>query len=178
MILAPPAPAKTHSAGPPTWDPVVNALRDELEEYGGLVRLYDEQQKQIFAHDAEAVTDLVPLLEQQAEAARLRRLERERAVRAFAATRGRTSGSSLREMLPEFPHDVRPLLQALIDEINELARRIRKRGHQNQMLLGRLVELHRELLPALGRSVVRTYSNRGQVALNTSGPTAVYRATG
>ena len=47
MILAPPAPAKTHSAGPPAWDPIVNALRDELGEYGGLVRLYDEQQKQI-----------------------------------------------------------------------------------------------------------------------------------
>jgi len=179
MMLAPSAPSRTPAADKPSWDPIVVALRDELEEYGGLIRLFDEQQQKIFARDAAGVTEVVHELEVQTNVARGTRQVRERVVRAFAEKRGQVAGSSLREMLSEFPVDVRPLLTALIEEINDLVRRIRKRGRQNQMLLGRLIDLHRELLPALGRPVTRTYSSRGEVAVRTAGSsTTTYRATG
>ena len=163
----------------PAWSPVVDALRSELAEYGGLMRLFDEQQKKIFALDAEAVAGFVPQLDQQAELARGRREEREQAVRRYAAARGCPTDRPLRALLPEFPSEVRPLLEALIDEINHLLHRTKQRTRQNQMMLSRLVELHRELVPALRpQSFTKTYSRQGQVAVATIAAGPTYRATG
>jgi hypothetical protein len=171
---APPAPAAQ------VWDPIVTALRGELEEYGGLMQLFDEQQRKIFAHDAEAVAELVVQVEAQVNSTRERRAIRTRLVRDFAKAHGRDTGSSLRQLRPEFPQEMRPLLGALIEEINRLVQRARQRHRQNQMLLGRLIDLHRQLIPALGaRDFTKTYSREGQVAISiaSAGPTT-YRATG
>lgn len=169
----------TTPAEAPVWETVVEALRGELAEYGGLLRLFDEQQKKLFALDATAVSEFVPLIEEQAETAKERRNEREATVRAFAAGRGRAGDRSLRQLLPEFPEAVRPLLQALIDEINHLLHRTRQRSRQNQMMLARLVELHHELVPALRpQAFTKTYSRMGQVAVSAVGTGPTYRATG
>ncbi len=166
-------------AGVPAWTAVVEALRSELAEYGGLLGLFEAQQKKIIALDADAVSEFVPQLELQAEAARHRRDERERAVREYASARGRAGVPSLRQLLPEFPSEVRPLLEALIDEINHLVLRTRQRTRQNQMMLARLVELHHELLPALRpQAFTKTYSRHGQVAVSTVATGPTYRATG
>ena len=157
------------------WDAVVVALRDEMQEYGGLLGLLEEQQRQIFAHDAEALLGIVVRLEQQSGILRERRTVREQAVRAYAATRGHPREHSLRRLLPEFAADIRPLLEALLEEINHLILRARRRTRQNQMLLARLLALHRRLFPALAPDIgPRTYSRRGQIA-SGSGGGPVYR---
>lgn len=163
----------------PSWTPVVEALRNELAEYGGLLRLFDEQQKTILALDSDGVAAFVPQLEQQAEAARVCRLEREQTVRSYATQHGQPMGRSLRQLLPEFPAEVRPLLEALIDEINSLLKRAKQRTRQNHMMLGRLVELHRELVPNLRpQAFTKTYSRHGQVAVATAVALPTYRAAG
>ena len=165
--------------GTSDWSPVVDALRSELAEYGGLLRLFEEQQDRILALDASAVADYVPKLEQQAAAARYCRNTREDAVRGYATSHGCPADRTLRQLLTEFPVDVRPLLEALIDEINHLISRTKKRTHQNQLMLARLVEFHRELVPALRpQSFTKTYSRHGQVSVSTSAATPTYRATG
>jgi len=177
MILADTPPSSVGEC--PTWSTVVDSLRCELAEYGGLLRLFEEQQQRIVALDAEAVAGFVPLLEQQAESARLCRAERETAVRHYAAARGCPTDRPLRQLLPEFPSEVRPLLEALIDEINHLLHRTKQRTRQNQMMLSRLVELHRDLVPALRpQSFTKTYSRQGQVAVAAVGTGPTYRAQG
>ncbi len=172
--------ADTIPAAVPTWTPVVEALRSELAEYGGLLQLIDGQQKKIFALDSEGVAEFVPQLEQQAETARERRDEREAVVRDFARAHGQPTERPLRQMLTAFPAEVRPLLEALIDEINHLLQRTKQRTRQNQLMLRRLVELHHELVPALRpQAFTKTYSRSGQVAVAATtavGPT--YRAAG
>lgn len=176
MILAAPAPA---SAPAPSWTPVVDALRAELAEYGGLLQLFDEQQKMIFALDPDGVAGFAPLLEQQAACARNCRTDREQAVRAFAVAQGEPTDRSLRQLLPVFPTEVRPLLEALIDEVNHLLHRTKQRTRQNHLMLGRLVELHRELVPALRpQAFTKTYSRQGQVAVAAAGNLPLYRAAG
>lgn len=176
MILADTAPLP---AAAPTWAPVVDSLRNELAEYGGLLQLFDEQQKKIFALDSDGVAEFVPLLEQQAETARFCRSEREQTVRSYAAEHGQATDRSLRQLLPVFPSEVRPLLEALIDEINHLLQRTKQRTRQNHMMLGRLVELHRELVPSLRpQSFTKTYSRRGQVAVAAAVSVPTYRAAG
>jgi flagellar biosynthesis/type III secretory pathway chaperone len=175
MILAAPTPAAT---GAPAWSPVVDALRNELAEYGGLLQLVDEQQKKIFARDAAAVAEIVPILEQQAELAKAFRSNRETIVRQYAAQHGCPREFSLRQLLPSFPTEVRPLLEALIDEVNRLLQRTKQRTRQNHLMLGKLVELHQELIPALSpQSFTKTYSPHGQVAVNAIG-SGGFRATG
>jgi len=177
MILADTLPATTE--GIPPWTLVVDALRSELAEYGGMLQLIDAQQKKIFALDSVGVAEFVPQLEQQAETTRERRSAREAAVRQYANRNGQPVDRTLRQMLPSFPAEVQPLLEALIDEINHLLQRTKQRTRQNQMLLSRLVELHRELVPALRpQSFTKTYSRRGQIAVTTAAATPTYRATG
>jgi hypothetical protein len=176
MIFADTLPAP---ATAPAWTPVVEALRCELAEYGGLLQLIDGQQKKIFALDSEGVAEFVPQLEQQGETARERRGEREAAVRQFATAHGQPVHLPLRQLLPVFPPEVRPLLEALIDEINQLLHRTKQRTRQNQMMLHRLVDLHRELAPALRpQAFTKTYSRHGQVAVTTNAVGPTYRATG
>ncbi|MFT3828691.1 MAG: flagellar export chaperone FlgN [Opitutaceae bacterium] len=173
MMLAQTAPAST------AWSPVVEALRSELAEYGGLLQLIDGQQRKIFALDSAGVSEFVPQLEQQAALARERRVEREGVVRRFAVDHGQPGDRSLRQLLPDFPAEVRPLLEALIEEINHLLQRTKQRTRQNQMMLSRLVELHREFIPALRpQSFTKTYSRRGQVAVSIAASESTYRATG
>jgi flagellar biosynthesis/type III secretory pathway chaperone len=173
MILAQPAPV------PAAWSPVVDALRSELAEYGGLLQLIDGQQKRIFALDSAGVSEFVPQLEQQTEIARDRRNERTALVRRFALEHGQPADRSLRQLIPSFPAEVRPLLEALSEEINRLLVRTKQRMRQNQMLLARLVELHRDLIPALRpQSFTKTYSRRGQMAVSTAATESTYRATG
>jgi len=177
MILAePPAPA---AAGVPAWTPIVDALRSELAEYGGLLQLIDGQQKKIFALDSAGVSEFVPQLEEQAGATREKRTAREDAVRLYAHEHGQAGEPTLRQLLPSFPAEVRPLIEALIDEINHLLHRTKKRTRQNQMLLSRLVEFHRELVPSLRpQAFTKTYSRRGQVSVSASAANPTYRAIG
>ena len=177
MILADTPPPAT--AEVPAWAPVVDALRSELAEYGGLIQLIDGQQKKIFALDSTGVSEFVPQLEEQAETTRAQRTAREVQVRAFAAEHGQPPDRTLRQLLPCFPAEVRPLLEALIDEINHLLHRTKERTRQNQMLLSRLVDLHRELIPALRpQSFTKTYSRHGQIAVSTNAAGPTYRAAG
>ncbi len=173
MILAPP------TAAPAAWTPVVEALRSELAEYGGLLQLIDGQQKRLFALDSAGVAEFVPQLEQQAALAHDRRAERQTLVRQYAVAHGQPADRPLRQLLPCFPGEVRPLLEALIDEVNHLLSRTRQRTRQNQLMLSRLVELHRELIPGLRpQSFTKTYSRRGQVAVSVAASEPTYRATG
>lgn len=176
ILVDTPSSAQT---GTSDWSLVVDALRSELAEYGGLLRLIDGQQKMIFALDSAGVSEFVPQLEEQAGTAREKRTARENIVRQYAHEHGHAGNLSLRQLLPSFPAEVRPLLEALIDEINHLLQRTKKRTRQNQMLLSRLVEFHRELIPSLRpQAFTKTYSRRGQVSVSASTATPTYRAIG
>lgn len=176
------APATVSASRAPAvqpWDPIVTALRAELEEYGGLLQLFEEQQRLIFTRDSEGVSALAPQLEQQAVTVRQRRAQREKLVREFGVAHGRPAESSLRQLLPLFPIDLRPLLDALIDEVNHLVTRSRQRARQNRLLLARLVEMHQSLLPALRpNAYTKTYSRRGQLAVSGAGTSPTLHVTG
>lgn len=177
-MIANPNLAPSRPAAQP-WDPIVEALRGELAEYGGLLRLFEEQQGKIFARESEGVAALAPLLEEQAATVRTLRHRREKLVRDFAAAHAKPAGSSLRQLLPEFPVDVRPLLEALIDEVNHLVHRARQRSRQNRLLLARLVELHQALLPTLKpQAFTKTYSRRGTLAVSAAGVGPTLHVTG
>ena len=159
------------------WETIATCLRDELQEYGGLLGLFEEQQGALYRCDASAVLAIVSTIEEQALQASKKRLQRERVVREFAAAQGRPTDVTLRQLLPCFPAEVRPMLEALIDEVNRLVHRARRGVRQNALLLQRAVEMHQEALRILRPDAfTKTYSLHGQVsvaaALHTT-PTAL-----
>jgi flagellar biosynthesis/type III secretory pathway chaperone len=153
-----------------SWESITECLRNELQEYGALLSLFEDQQSNLFRRDADAVLALVSSIEEQARVTHSLRERREDSVRAFALEHGHSGETSLRQLLPHFPIEVRPLIEALTDEINHLIHRIRRDARQNQMLLSRTVELHEEALRVLRPgSMTKTYSRHGQVSLG-AGP--------
>jgi flagellar biosynthesis/type III secretory pathway chaperone len=148
-----------------SWEIIAERLRNELQEYGALLGLFEEQQANLLRRDANAVLDLAAAIENQARVAQTCRDAREAVVRTFALSINRPATSSLRQLLNEFPENVQPLLQALIDEINHLIHRIRRGARQNQQLLLRTVEAHEEALRTLRPDLFQqTYSRCGAVA--------------
>jgi hypothetical protein len=149
-----------------SWETLANHLRTELQSYGGLLALFEEQQANLLRRNPDAVLTLAQTIERSAHAAAENRLRRELFIRDVAERHGHPSGSSLRQLLPLFPADVQPLLNALIDEVNHLIHRVRRGARQNQQLLARAVEMHQETLRAIRPAqFVKTYSPRGQVSV-------------
>jgi flagellar biosynthesis/type III secretory pathway chaperone len=154
-----------------SWEFVTECLRNELQEYGALLGLYEDQQANLLRRDADAVLALAGALEEQAHRAQASRDRREQSVRAFALAQNQSGDLTLRQLLPQFPAEVQPLIEALITEINHLIHRVRRDARQNQILLSRAVEAHEEALRTLRpESFTKTYSARGAVAL--ASPTA------
>lgn len=148
-----------------SWEYITECLRNELQDYGALLGLFEEQQANLLRRDATAVLNLATAIEERVQATQFSRARREQAILHFAAENSRPASASLRQLLPYFPAEVQPLLQALIDEINHLIHRIRRGARQNQMLLSRTVEAHEDALRSLRPDLYpKTYSRRGSVA--------------
>lgn len=161
------------------WEFIADRLRDELADYGGLLRLFEEQQLALFNRDADAVLRCATEIEAHARTLSDSRTRRERAVAAFAEERGCAATTSLRSMLPLIEADARPLLEALISEINLLLHRVRRTSRHNHTLLSRAVEVHQETLQQLRpNAFTKTYSPAGRVSMAAAHATATLRAAG
>lgn len=152
-----------------SWEFITECLRTELQEYGALLALFEEQQANLLRRDADQVAALALSIEEQVRTAHASRERRAKCVSEFALKQGCAPGIGLRQLLPHFPVEVQPLLGALITEINHLIHRIRRDARQNQMLLSRAVAAHEEALRTLMPETfrARTYSPSGVVSASS-----------
>jgi flagellar biosynthesis/type III secretory pathway chaperone len=131
------------------WEIIAQCLRAELADYGGLLNLFEQQQRRLSARDSETVLSFATRIEAQARLIAQSRTRREQAVAAFAGDKGRPTTSSLRTMLSLIEPDARPLLKALITEVGLLLHRVRRASRHNHTMLTRAVEVHNETLQHL-----------------------------
>jgi flagellar biosynthesis/type III secretory pathway chaperone len=161
------------------WEFIAERLREELADYGGLLRLFEEQQTALFNRDPDAVLRLATDIETHARSLAESRTRREVAVSRFAEENGRPSTTSLRAMLPVIEPDARPLLEALINEVNLLLHRVRRTSRHNHTLLSRAVEMHQETLQQLRpNAFTKTYSPAGRVSVTAAHAAGSLRAAG
>lgn len=145
---------------------IVTALRQELSEYGGLLILFENQQRALFDRDPDSVLAQAALIENQTNVVIESRQNREKVVAAFALEQNRPANSTLRSLLPLFAADARPLLEAMIDEINRLLHRVRRTSRHNHTLLARTVDVYQETARLLRpQAFVKTYSPAGRVSV-------------
>ena len=157
-----------------TWEYLADCLRRELADYGGLLHLFELQQSSLFDRDAQAVLGLSAAIEKQVRNVAGCRERREQAVAAFAVQHDEPRTSTLRALLPHVTPDARPLLQALIDEVNALLHRVRRVSRHNHTLLSRAVEIHQDVLQQLRPSAfVKTYSPAGALSVCPAQPSTL-----
>jgi flagellar biosynthesis/type III secretory pathway chaperone len=161
------------------WQFIAECLRGELADYGGLLHLFEEQQRALFSRNADVVLRLATDIEQQARAIADSRTRREQAVAAFAVENSRPLNSTLRSLLTFAPAEARPLLEALIAEVNILLHRVRRTSRHNHSMLARAVEMHQETLQQIRpNAFTKTYSPAGRVSVVSAQSSVSLRAAG
>jgi len=165
---------------PADWEPLVDILRSELQEYGGMYNLLAAQQERIIERKPDAVLEINGDIEAQTRLVADLRKRREKLVREFAERAGVDRTDSLRAILPCFSEVVRPLLEALMRDINHMVRRNRRKARQNHLLLSRAMEVTEQTLRVLQpEKFTRTYGSNGKVAFpGQAAPTSRYHAIG
>jgi len=161
------------------WNNIADSLRAEIAGFGGLLNLFEEQQQRLFARDTDGVLRLSSEIETHTRLMQEQRARREQIVADFALAHNQPAGATLRSLLPCFAPEARPLLEALIAEVNVLIHRVRRMTRQNHTLLARTVESHQELMRTLRPDAfVHTYSASGHKSLtaNTRAPGALQAA--
>ncbi len=163
----------------PTWQNIAECLRNELAEYGGLLALFAEQQKCLFNREPTEVLHLSGAIEQQVRTLEQCRRQRESIVADFAAIHVQPPSATLRSLLPLIDNVARPLIEALIGEINHLLHRVRRTSRHNHTLLARAVEVHQDTLQQLRpQAFTKTYSEAGRVSIAAGAPTSTIRIAG
>jgi flagellar biosynthesis/type III secretory pathway chaperone len=158
---------------------LIDALRDELQNYGEMLALLDRQQAYLIARDASEVFQSISLIQAQGAAILQSRARREECRRVVGLDMRQAPETIFAELIPLLPADYQPLLRALVDENNELLMRVRRRARQNHLMLRRSVELMQELLNTLLPSRQGSlYDDTGSRPASASAPCRLYEAVG
>lgn len=147
------------------WEDLLGLLRDELQEYGGLVGLLNAQQQSILNRRPNSLLEINQSVQTQMEASQMLQRRRQGFVSSLASSYGEPGESTLSELVPHFPDVTQPMFQSIIDEINNLISKIRRKIEQNQKLLVRLTEVTDQILMVsdpTGHS--KTYDKRGDLS--------------
>jgi hypothetical protein len=141
---------------------LIEALREELKQYGEMLALLDQQQELVVLRQGPVLLQSVPNVDAQAEAIRVVREEREQRRRHLARTLKLGEAAGFEELTAHLPLDYQPLIQALVHENNELLIRVQTRVRQNHLLLDHPVELMLKSINALvPGSQAATYAGAG-----------------
>jgi flagellar biosynthesis/type III secretory pathway chaperone len=115
----------------------------------------------------------------QAETIAAARREREQHQRHVAVMLELPEAAGFAELAPRLPVEYRPLIQALVQENNQLLARIQHRAKQNHLLLSRVVELMQRFLGTLfPGNQASTYNDAGHVLAGALPQRTLYDAVG
>ena len=149
---------------------LIEALRDELQEYGALLHLLKDQQQQLVSRQAEEVLHLSGSIEAQlpvVNRVRQRRQQEMLTLAGSAAAQDGPAGIKLCDLLPFFPATISPMIRGLVEEINRLVSTVARFARQNQMLLVRAVESTQAALRSVQPTAAqKTYSATGRLYMN------------
>ena len=158
---------------------LVESLREELKQYGELLAQLDQQQQLVSQRKAQDLMRSVAGINAQADTVQAARREREQHQRHVAQHLQLGEAAPFVEILPKVPQHYGGLIQALVQENNELLVRVQQRARQNQLLLSHAVELMQRFINALlPAAPPTTYNDTGRLPGNNFAPTSLYEAVG
>jgi|ERR1051326_8902366 flagellum-specific peptidoglycan hydrolase FlgJ len=114
---------------------LIEALRNELQQYGEMLALLDHQNDLVAAQDSDEVLDSINAIDSQGAAIQTARNNRQLAQRELAENLKQSSQANFAQIIPLIPAQYRPLVSALVQENNETLLRVRQRAQENHALL-------------------------------------------
>ena len=158
---------------------LIEALREELKQYGEMLALLDQQQYLVMQRQTSELLSSVATINEQTGIIAIARREREQRQRHIARQMELPEESGFGAITPRLPADYQPLVQALVQENNELLVRVQQRARLNHLLLNHAVELMQHLINAIvpGASP-QTYDDAGRVPATGLPQHSLYEAVG
>ncbi|MEC8929462.1 MAG: flagellar protein FlgN [Verrucomicrobiota bacterium] len=154
---------------------LIEALREELTQYGELLALMQEQQELIIDRQPQELDDNVSRVNAQMEKIANARDARHAGRTAVTGVIGAPDDITFHEMTDQLPEEYRPLLVALMEEINMLLKHIQKWLRQNHLLLQRSLELMGRLFQGVfPQTKPKTYSRTGYISPVNPPPSSLY----
>jgi flagellar biosynthesis/type III secretory pathway chaperone len=156
---------------------LVSALREELQHYGEMLARLDDQQDLVMRRAPVALLETIPAVQTHSATLTHAREVRFGAMKALCAMLRLPIETTFKDLLLHLPADYRPLLEALVQENNELLQRIHQRARQNHILLSRTVESMQHVINSLGiHRPTATYDDSGAVFSPAPARPALYEA--
>jgi hypothetical protein len=116
------------------WNQLVDALREELQEKGGLIRLLGQQTETLYRRDTTENERLEEQIRLQLRVIARCTQVRELALRQCASKFHLSEDVQVGEVIQNFPVYVHPLLEALVTEVERLSSRMQEYLGQNENL--------------------------------------------
>lgn len=158
---------------------LIEAMREELKQYGEMLARLDHQQTLVMRRQTEDLLASVGSINAQAETIAAVRFEREQRQRQIARHLKLAETAAFAEIVPLLPADYRPLVQALVQENNELLVRVQQRARQNHLLMSHALELMQQLINAVfPGNAPATYDGSGQLPNANLPQSSLYEAVG
>jgi len=158
---------------------LIEALREELKQYGEMLALLDHQQELVMHRRTNELLESVSTVNGQSEIIQVTRREREQRQREIAQQFNVDDDATFAILIPLLPSDYRPLVGALVQENNELLIRVQQRARQNHLLLSRAVDLMQRFINTLSPTPpTTTYNDIGRVAGDAVVHTSLFQAVG
>ncbi len=156
---------------------LVNALREELTQYGEVLALMQEQQELIINRAANDLLINLNRVNEQMERVAIARNQREICRQNLVAALGEAEDTTFRQMTEMLPPEVQPLLDALVQEINHMLQNIQRWLKQNHLLLKRSLDLMQTIMKNMfpsAEAAAGTYGRGGQVSPVNPPPSSLY----
>jgi len=134
-----------------TLEQVIESLRNELQQCGEMLALLEAQHRAVAHQESGAILTFVAAVEAQSRAMSEARRTRETHQRQLAWSVAQPDNVTFQELLPFVPSDYRPLIGALVQEINQLLTQVRQLAEQNQHQLRRSLELMERFLVTISQ---------------------------
>ena len=128
---------------------VIQALRNELHQYGEMLALLEQQQHVAQHSGAEEILRSISHINQQSTSIQVARERRKSAQRHLAAAVQQSDNGTFSILIPLLPNSYQPMVSALVQENHELLGRVRERAQANQLLLRRALELMQRFITTL-----------------------------
>jgi len=158
---------------------LIEALREELKQYGEMLARLDQQQNLVMLRQTTDLMQNVAAVNAQAAAIAAARREREQHQRHLARRLNLPESAGFGAIVPLLPADYRPLMVALVQENNELLVRVQQRARQNHLLLSHAVELMQQLINSIFPGAApTTYNDAGRVPGAGRPQQPLYQAVG
>lgn len=157
---------------------LIQALREELQQYGEMLARLDQQQEYVTRRVSEDLLQSTAEIEVQSKVLHAVRRVRTDCQGEIARQLDLAGDADFSDIIPKLPGDYRPLVAALVQENNESLLRVHQRSRQNHVLMCRSLELMSRLLGGLLPGSATVYTDKGGLLSGAFPAHAMYQAIG